>query len=138
MAGERRRFRPTGIIAVMWAGVAILTILTAVIGSQLPESARFTTSQNATIWALVGVVGLFALIISMSQVTADDEQIRWVNGLRRHKLSWDEVAGISMNPGAPWPTLVTKDDRRFILFAIQGSEGRSATNAVQWLAGHVK
>ena len=123
---------------MMWAAVAILTILAAVVGSRLPVSARFTTSQNATIWALVAVVGLFAFIISISHVTADDERITWLNGVRKHSLSWDEVAGISMNPGAPWPTLITKDDERFILFAIQGSEGRSATDAVQWLVGHIK
>ncbi len=138
MAGQRRKFRPTGVIVVMWAAVGILTTLTAVIGYRLPEEAKFTTSQNATIWALVGVVALFALIISLSHVTADDDGISWRNGLRAHKLGWDEISGISMNPGAPWPTVVTKDDRRIIMFAIQGSEGRSANNAVTWLAGHLK
>lgn len=138
MAGQRRTFRPTGVIVVMWAVVAILSILAAVIGYRLPQEYRFTTSQTATIWALIGVVALFALIVSRSRVTADDDALTWVNGLRRKSLPWSEVAGISMNEGAPWPTVVTRDDTRFILFGIQGSEGGSAREAVRWLAGHVR
>jgi len=138
MAGQRRTFRPTGVIVVMWAGVAVLAILAAVIGARLPEEYRFSPSQTATIWALIGVVAVFALMVSASRVTADDDTLRWVNGVRGRQLPWSEVAGISMNPGAPWPTVVTRDDRRFVLFGIQGSEGDSAREAVAWLAGHVR
>ena len=42
-----------------------------------------------------------------------------------------------MNPGAPWPTLVTKDDERVNLFAIQGSDGRYARDAVEYLRGRM-
>ncbi len=135
---NRRTFRPTGVIVVMWAIVGVLVVLTVVIGSRLPETARFTTGQTVTIWVLVGLVGFLALVVSMSRVVADDASLTFVNGLRRRTLAWTEIAGISMNAGAPWPTVVTHDDRRFILFAIQGSEGDSARDAVRWLAGHVR
>jgi len=134
----RRTFRPTGVIAVMWGAFVVLVVLTVAIGSRLPEDYRFSTSQAGTIWALVGVVGLLALACTLSRVTADDEGIVFVNAFRRRSLSWDEVALVSMRDGAPWPTLVTRDDRRFPLFAIQGSEGPSARRAVAWLAEHVR
>lgn len=138
MPDARRTFRPTGVILVMWASVLILSILAALIGVRLPDESKFTTSQTATIWVLIGVVAVFALIVSASRVTADANTITWVNGVRRRSLPWAEVAGISMNIGAPWPTIVARDGRSFILFAIQGSEGTSAREAVTWLAGHVR
>jgi len=134
----RRTFRPTGVIVVMWAVVAVLVVLTVAIGTRLPEDYRFTTSQSITIWALIGVVALLAAAVSTSRVSADEEQLTFVNAFRRRVFRWDEVRVISMRDGAPWPTLVTRDDRRFPLFGIQGSEGESARNAVRWLAGHVE
>lgn len=138
VASQRRTFRPVGVIVVMWATVVVLLVLTAIVGLRLPEGYRFSTSQTATIFVLIGFVALFALAMSASRVTADDETLLFVNGLRRRSLSWDEVAGISMNRGAPWPTVVTKDGREFALFAVQGSEGDPAHDAVTWLAGHVR
>ena len=134
----RRTFRPTGVIAVMWAAFAVLVVLTVVIGTRLPEGYQFSTSQAGTIWALVGVVGLLALACTLSRVTADEDEIVFVNAFRRRRFTWDEVSVVSMRDGAPWPTLVTRDDRRFPLFAIQGSEGASARRAVRWLAEHVR
>lgn len=139
MTGSARRtFRPTGVIVVLWAMVAVLAVLALVIGARLPEQSKFSTSQTVTIWVLIGGVALAAALVTRSRVTADDTTVEFVNGWRRRRLSWAEVAGVSMNPGAPWPTVVTRDDRRFILFAIQGSDGASAANAVRWLAGHVR
>ena len=43
-----------------------------------------------------------------------------------------------MNSGAPWPTLVTKDDERVMLFAIQGSDGPAARESLAWLRGRVR
>lgn len=135
---SRRTFRAIGVIAVMWAIVGVLVVLTVAIGSRLPDDYQFSTSQGVTIWVLIGVVALVALAVSLSRVTADDKTLTFVNGFRRRSLPWTEVAGIVMNPGAPWPTVVTHDDRRFILFAIQGSEGASAREAALWLVGHIR
>lgn len=135
---SRRTFRPTGVIVVMWAGVGVLAVLAAVIGIRLPDEYKFTTSQTVTIWVLIGFVALFALMISRSRVTADDTSLTFINGWRRRTLAWSEVKVVSMRSGAPWPTVETTDGRRFALFAIQGSEGDPARDAVTWLAGHVR
>lgn len=134
---SRRTFRPTGVIVVMWAAVVVLVVLTVAIGTRLPEGYRFSTSQAGTIWFLIGVVGLLALAVSTSRVSADEDGIVFFNAFRRRRFAWHEVSAISMRDGAPWPTLVTRDDRRFPLFGIQGSEGASARSAVRWLAGHL-
>lgn len=138
MSDTQRTFRPTGVIAVMWAVVAVLVVLIVAIGARLPEEYRFSTAQALTLWACIGVVAVLALGCTLSRVTADEDGLVIVNAFRRRRFGWDEVAMISMRPGAPWPTLVTRDERRFILFAIQGSEGASARTAVRWLAGHVR
>lgn len=134
----RRTFRPTGVILVMWAAAVVLAILALVIGLRLPEDYKFNTSQTVTIWVLIGFVAVFALFCTLSRVTADEQGLTFVNGWRRRSLAWDEIALVSMRPGAPWPTVETKDGRRFALFAIQGSEGDPARAAVNWLSGHVR
>lgn len=134
----RRTFRPTGVIAVMWATVVVLVVLIVAISARLPEDYRFSTSQALTLWACIGVVAILAVGCTLSRVTADEDGLVVVNAFRRRRFAWDEVAMISMRPGAPWPTMVTRDERRFILFAIQGSEGEGARRAVRWLAGHVR
>lgn len=138
MTSTNRTFRPTGVIAVMWAVVVVLVVLIVAIGARLPQDYRFSTAQAATLWALIGVVAVLALACSLSKVTADEDGIVIVNAFRRRRFGWNEVAMISMRPGAPWPTMVTRDERRFILFAIQGSEGASARSAVGWLVGHLR
>ena len=46
---------------------------------------------------------------------------------------WSDIKGFAMNTGAPWPTLVTNDDERVMLFGIQGSDGAYAREAVAYL-----
>ncbi|MFD1860637.1 PH domain-containing protein [Aeromicrobium camelliae] len=138
MDATRRSFRPVAVSLIMWISTGILVVLMVVIGRALPEDVVFTVSQAATLWALVALVALLAFAVTRSRVHADDHGITVVNGFRRRQLSWDEVGSVAMREGAPWPTLVTRDDERVILFAIQGSDGAAAREAVAWLQGHVR
>ncbi|RLV55442.1 PH domain-containing protein [Aeromicrobium phragmitis] len=133
MDATRRSFRPVAVSLIMWLSTAILVVLMIVIGRALPEDVVFTVSQAATLWAFVALVALLAYAVSRSRVHADDEGLTVVNGFRRRRLRWDEVGSIAMREGAPWPTLVTREDERVILFAIQGSDGAAAREAVAWL-----
>lgn len=134
---DLRTFRSKGLIAVSWVTVAILAGLMIFIGLNMPESMKFTTSGNITMWLLIGSWAFLAYAISRSKVTADSEKIIVVNGLRKHTFAWPEVAALSMNPGAPWPTLITQDDQRVMLFGLQGSEGKPTRNALAWLREHL-
>ncbi|WP_293784279.1 PH domain-containing protein [uncultured Aeromicrobium sp.] len=138
MGTEHRSFRPVAVSIIMWLSTAILVVLMIVIGQALPEDVVFTVSQAATLWALVAVVALLAFAVSRSRVHADDDGLTVVNGFRTRRLRWDEIRSITMREGAPWPTLVTRDDERFMLFAIQGSDGAAAREAVAWLQGHLR
>ena len=134
---DLRTFRSWGVSIIAWASVAILVTLLVVIGRAVPESMKFSTSGTVTMWLLIVAWAVFAYGISRSKVTADAEKIQIVNGFRKHELAWSEVAGISLNSGGPWPILVTKDDRRIMLFGVQASEGESSRRALAWLRGHV-
>lgn len=130
---DLRTFRSIGVILIAWVSVAILAGLMLFIGANLPESMKFDLSGNITMWILIASWAVLAYGISRSRVRADSEHIEIVNGFRKHRFDWSEVASISMKPGAPWPTLVTKDDRRVSLFGLQGSEGKPTQRAVEWL-----
>ena len=134
---DLRTFRSKGLIVVSWVTVAILAGLMIFIGLNMPESMKFSMSGNITMWLLIGAWAFLAWAISRSKVTADSEKIVIVNGLRTYTFAWSDVAALSMNPGAPWPTLITQDDRRVMLFGLQGSEGKSTRNALAWLREHV-
>ena len=75
--------------------------------------------------------------IGRSYVRVDDDGLEVLNGYRRHRIPWGVMRGISMNRGAPWPTLVLHDDERVMLFAIQGSDGDAASDAVQDLVRRI-
>jgi len=132
-----RRFRPVAVALVMWMSTAVLVVMMIVIGNAMPTDYRFTRSQALTLWGLIALVALLAYGISRSRVVAEKGTITVVNGFRRRRLAWSEVASIVMRDGAPWPTLTTHDDRRVALFAIQGSDGDSAREAVRWLQGRL-
>jgi hypothetical protein len=121
-----RTFRPGGARIVAYAVAVIMLLLTAVISFALPEEIVFTTAETITLWLMI--IALLVLLhgVGRSFVRASDEGVEVLNGYRRHHVAWSEVEGVAMNNGAPWPTLVLKDDERVMLFGIQGTDGRYA------------
>lgn len=132
---DLRTFRPGGTRIVAYAVAVIMLVLTAVIAFALPDEIYFTTAETVTLWLII--VAVLALLhgVGRSVVRTTEEGVEVVNGYRRRLVLWDDIEGFAMNPGAPWPTLVTKDDERVNLFAIQGSEGRYSRDAVEYLRG---
>lgn len=126
-------FRPVGPRFVAYGVAALLLILTAVIGVTLPDDITFTTLELITLAAILGAV-LFGLHgVGRSYVKATDEGLEVLNGYGRHHVAWTDMKGVAMNAGAPWPTLVLKDDERLILFAIQGTDGSAAREALTYI-----
>lgn len=135
---EPRTFRPAGARVVAYAVAVIMLLLTGVIAFALPDEIYFTTAETVTLWIII--VAVLALLhgVGRSKVVAGEEGVEVVNGYRRHDVSWHEIEGFAMNDGAPWPTLVTTDDERVMLFAIQGSDGgRYAREALTYLRGRL-
>ncbi|MRJ77193.1 PH domain-containing protein [Aeromicrobium sp. SMF47] len=132
-----RTFRPGGARVVAYAVAVIMLVITAVIAYALPDEIYFTTAETVTLW--IFILAVLALLhgVGRSYVRATDEGLEVLNGYRRHRVQWSDIEGFAMNTGAPWPTLVTKDDERVMLFAIQGSDGRYAREAVAYLRGRL-
>lgn len=128
-----RSWRPGGSRYVAYGVAVILLVLTVVIVTSLPDDITFVPAEKVTfsLFLLATLVMLHG--VGRSRVTADDVGMRVTNGYRRHDVAWRDVEGFSMNTGAPWATLVTTDDDRLMLFAIQSSDGPSARSAVSSL-----
>jgi hypothetical protein len=132
-----RTFRPGGARIVAYVVAVIMLVLTAAIAFALPDEIYFTTAETVTLWIII--VAVLALLhgIGRSFVRATDDGVEVLNGYSRHAVPWGDIEGFAMNSGAPWPTMVTKDDERVMLFGIQGSDGRYAREAVEYLRGRL-
>lgn len=115
--------RPQGPRIVAYGVMVLMIVSIVAIGRALPDYVNFATSEKATMTLLL--VAVLALLhgVGRSYVRADASSIEIVNGYRRHRFTWDQVEGISMKAGAPWATLVTTDDERIMLFALQRTDG---------------
>lgn len=130
-------FRPIGPRVVAYGSIAVLTVITIVIGVELPTVISFTPAEFITLALLIIAVfgGLHG--VARSYVEATDSGLEILNGYRRHHLEWSEIKGIAMNTGAPWPTIVTKDDERVVIFAIQGTDGAAAREALRYIRSFI-
>ncbi|MEV7396531.1 PH domain-containing protein [Aeromicrobium sp. NPDC092404] len=135
---DLRTFRPGGARIVAYGVAVLMVLLTVVIGLALPDEISFTPAEDVTLWAIIAVVLTLLHGVGRSLVRADDDGVEVLNGYRRRHVPWSEIQGFAMNTGAPWPTLVTKDDDRINLFAIQGSDGAYARQAVAYLRGRLE
>lgn len=134
---DLRTFRPGSTRVVAYGVAALMLVLTAVIGLSLPDEISFTPAETATLWAVIAVVLVLLHGVGRSLVRADDDGVEVVNGYRRHRVPWSDIKGFAMGQGAPWPTLVTNDDDRIMLFGIQGTDGAYARDAVAYLRGRL-
>ena len=130
-------YRPTGARVVAYGGCVALIAVTIVVGIALPPEITFTPFELVTLALTLLAVLVILHGIGRSYVRLDDFGIEVLNGYRRHRYPWGVMRGISMNRGAPWPTLVLHDDERVMLFAIQGSDGDAASDAVRDLVRRI-
>lgn len=130
-------FRPVGPRIVSYGVMAIITIITIVIGIALRHTSSFTVAEWVTLGVMIAATFAGLHGIARSFVRTTDEGLEILNGYRRHHLDWADIKGIAMNAGAPWPTIVLKDDERVIVFAIQGTDGAAAREALSTIRSHI-
>lgn len=130
-------YRPMGARVVAYGGCVVLIAVTIVIGVALPPEIVFTPFELITLAITLLIMLAILHGIGRSYVRVDDDGLEILNGYRRRRIPWGVMRGISMNRGAPWPTLVLHDDDRVMLFAIQGSDGDAASEAVQDLVRRI-
>jgi len=134
---DLKTFRPGGARVVAYVVAFIMVAMTVVIGVALPSYVNFSVAELLTLVVILLTVLALLHGVGRSLVQADDDGVEVLNGYRHHRVQWQQIAGFSMNTGAPWPTLVTKDDDRIMLFAIQGTDGPYAREALAYLRGRV-
>ena len=120
---ERLTIRPQGPRIVAYVVAASLIVMTVILSVYLHDIIRLTVAQILTLLIILAGTVLMLHSVARSQIRADATGIDVVNGYRRHRYTWDQVEGISMKSGAPWATLVTTDDERVMLFALQRTDG---------------
>ena len=130
-------YRPVGARVVAYGACAAVIAVTIVIGVALPAEITFTPFELVTLAFTLLTILAILHGIGRSYVRVDDDGLEVLNGYRRRRIPWGVMRGISMNRGAPWPTLVLHDDERVMLFAIQGSDGHAASEAVQDLVRRI-
>ncbi len=124
--------RPGGTRWVAYGACVALVAMSVAITVALPAEIRdqVTIEQALTLYGSVGVFLVVLHGIGRSRVTVDDDGLEVVNGYRTRRVSWAQVRGFAFGEGAPWPTLVTQDDERIMLFALQGTSGHGRVRAV--------
>jgi hypothetical protein len=130
-------YRPGGTRIVAYGAAIVILVVAFAIAVALPENIVFTGAQIGTL--VVIYIGIVVALhgIGRSYVRATEEGLEILNGYRQHNIAWSEIRGISMRPGAPWPTLVYGDDERTILFALQGTDGPRTEKAIDELVRRI-
>ena len=124
--------RPGGTRYVAYGASVALVAMAVAITLALPQEIReqVTIEQAVTLYASVGAFVLILHGIGRSRVTVTDEELEVVNGFRTRRVPWTQVKGFAFGEGDPWPTLVTHDDERVKLFALQGTSGRARVRVI--------
>ena len=130
-------YRPGGTRLVGYGAAVVILVVALAIGVALPENIVFTGSQITTLVLIYLAIVAVAHGMGRSYVRVSDEGLEVRNGYRDHVIPWAQIRGISMRPGAPWPTLIHGDDERTILFALQGTDGPRTRKAVDELVRRI-
>ncbi len=130
-------YRPGGTRLVGYGAAVVILVVALAIGVALPENVVFTGSQITTLVLIYLTIVAVAHGMGRSYVRVSDEGLEVRNGYRDHVIPWAQIRGISMRPGAPWPTLIHGDDERTILFALQGTDGPRTRKAVDELVRRI-
>jgi hypothetical protein len=130
-------YRPGGTRLVGYGAAVVILVVALAIGAALPENVVFTGSQISTLVLIYLAIVAVAHGMGRSYVRVSDSGLEIRNGYRDHVIPWAQIRGISMRPGAPWPTLIHGDDERTILFALQGTDGPRTRKAVDELARRI-
>lgn len=125
-------YRPGGTRYVAYGSCVALVAMSIAITAALPQEirAQVTLFQALTLYGSIAAFIVILHGIGRSRVTVTDDGLEVVNGFRTHQVPWAQVKGFAFGEGAPWPTLVTLDDERIMLFALQGTSGHGTVRQV--------
>ncbi|MGD7708042.1 PH domain-containing protein [Propionibacteriaceae bacterium Y2011] len=104
---------------------------------------RFTFGQVATLLVILGVMLLVMWMLALSFVGTDVNGLRFRNGVRTHRLGWQEVRRIRLRPGDPWAVVLLRrtdaagEPVQRMMMGIQSADGERARDAVRTINDHL-
>ena len=115
-------------------GLSVVLLFAAWHGWQaLPPEIQelFTGAQLDTLLMFVLVMLAMMLGIGLSNVRVDDAGLVVRNGLRRHRIEWQQIEGFRFTPNDPWAYVeLTDDPGNRALIAVQRVDGDRARSFV--------
>jgi hypothetical protein len=118
-----------------FAAILLVVCLFAWIGFDQSVRDAFSFWQRLTIALLGAMVLGSGWLVGRCRVTATEDGVRVVNGLRTHACAWDEIRNVDFQPGYPWARLAMRDGQQHPIVALQASDGRRTEEAVMALRG---
>ena len=124
-------------------GLSVVLLVAAWAGWRaLPPDIQqlFNGAQVATLVLFVLVMLGVMLGVGLSHIRADDEGLLIRNGLRTHRIAWQQIEGFRFTAHDPWAyVLVAEDPGSRPLMAVQRVDGARARRFVaeltaQWEA----
>lgn len=122
-------FRPR---RALWTAIALSAVLIVAAGLGwvlLPAEiqAQFTVPQLATLAFFVGVMVVFMMSLGLSYVRVENDQLVFRNGLRTHRLGWDQIRGFRFGENDPWAYVLTVGEpEQRALLGIQRTDAEHA------------
>ena len=114
-------FRPLWAPRICYPAGVLLLVGMAVGAVLLPDI--FGWSDRLMMVA-VGLGGAYLLHrLAAVRLVAEADALTVVNLVRRRRLAWAEVLGVSLRPGEPWLTLDLSDGDVLAAMGVQGSDG---------------
>lgn len=94
----------------------------------------FRVFEVAEIALIFSFMLAIAWSVGLSYVKADASGLVFRNGLRTHRVSWDEVESVKLTRHDPWAYLyVTRDIGRLMMLGIMRVDGERAKAAAETL-----
>lgn len=129
-------FRPRIVLINCVAWTIILPAVLVTLWFALPEDIRskFSAFEIGETIFIFGFMLAIIWTVGLSYVRADAEGVRFRNGLRTHRVGWDEVESVKFSRHDPWVYLyTTRDVGRLAMLGIMRVDGERARRAAEAL-----
>lgn len=131
------RPRRTRKVTLVVAALDIVVLGAIALGLTNAGNADLSIGDRIGVFWFGVVVATVLLKQSNVRAVATAEGVLVVNLLRRRKLAWAEILGVTLQRGDPWVTLDLSDGTNLAVMGIQASDGKAAPASARELASLV-
>lgn len=102
------------------------------------ERAAWRVSEKITVALIALVPAWVGYRLATIRVTLKPEGLVIRNALRSNRLTWDQVKALRYEPSDAWLQLITTDDKRIGVLAIQRADGPRTPAAVSRFVNYAR